>query len=555
MKTLKLPCKDVLKSSAPGERLTARRRFPSRRNQEHVETKDGAAIKGTTMVTSLLKDVCPRSGPPPAQPAAPVDPAAPMAHALPVATRFTVEDEATGGEVMHNWLLERLPAGLQPRPDQRLILCRLPWGFHEGIPHWLMAHRRDIVACSHHGYGITGAPEADMPLAVRLAGGGLAVRGEYRARRLYYAENVDAVNPDWEGVRRRGLRLAVEVLEAQPPYRPGVADPTALDGLVLPDGMLADIQADLQAFLAGNDQYDELELPWKRGYMFIGPPGNGKTRMCRSLANYWGLPTIDLARCIQQDGSLAIGTDNSEILLALRRQLRRQANPPPATAGANSMDDVMHELSSEARKNEGDFDLNVDARSILAMADKEIGKRLLAVACRPVRPTIYVLEDIDKFVTYQGGKGKHQDAGRIPLHELLKAMDGVHAVSAAVVVATTNYIDELAEALINRPGRFDRIWEFPKPDRAGLAKFLKVLNLRIKDGDVEDVAGKLEGLSMAFAEELVKTLRTVHRRKEFSAAEVQEVLDRIHQHDKLAADRFGRKIAGLGSNVQKSQAG
>ena len=139
-------------------------------------------------------------------------------------------------------------------------------------------------------------------------------------------------------------------------------------------------------------------------------------------------------------------------------------------------------------------------------------------------------------------------AGQVSLHSLLKSLDGVNEISSAVIVATTNYANELSEALVNRPGRFDRVWEFPKPDRESIVKFLKLHKLQCKDMTVRDVAARLAGLNLAFAEELVKSLRMKYRRTEFTKDEVVAVLDRIQKHEKLMSSKFDKPIKGFGTS-------
>ncbi|KAI1364759.1 P-loop containing nucleoside triphosphate hydrolase protein [Xylaria arbuscula] len=49
------------------------------------------------------------------------------------------------------------------------------------------------------------------------------------------------------------------------------------DNVILDEGMKAAIIEDHTSFFDSRDQYSRLKVPWKRGIIYHGPPGNGKT--------------------------------------------------------------------------------------------------------------------------------------------------------------------------------------------------------------------------------------------------------------------------------------
>ena len=60
--------------------------------------------------------------------------------------------------------------------------------------------------------------------------------------------------------------------------------PRALDSVILNKTLAQDILQDMQTFVQSKDWYTTMGIPYRRGYLFHGPPGNGKTSICHALA-------------------------------------------------------------------------------------------------------------------------------------------------------------------------------------------------------------------------------------------------------------------------------
>src|SRR6266705_129237 len=64
------------------------------------------------------------------------------------------------------------------------------------------------------------------------------------------------------------------------------------DNLILRGNLKQEIRDDLVQFFASRTLYEEYGIPWKRGILFIGPPGNGKTHTVKALINAMEQPCL-----------------------------------------------------------------------------------------------------------------------------------------------------------------------------------------------------------------------------------------------------------------------
>jgi SpoVK/Ycf46/Vps4 family AAA+-type ATPase len=64
------------------------------------------------------------------------------------------------------------------------------------------------------------------------------------------------------------------------------------DNLILRAGLKEEIQKDFTQFFASREMYEGYGIPWKRGVLFIGPPGNGKTHTVKALVNHLDRPCL-----------------------------------------------------------------------------------------------------------------------------------------------------------------------------------------------------------------------------------------------------------------------
>lgn len=166
-----------------------------------------------------------------------------------------------------------------------------------------------------------------------------------------------------EGRMRRSERLAKHVCAA------------TLDDMTLSPDVRKALEEDILKFFDAADVYDRYGIPWKRGVLLHGPPGNGKTRAIRALLNQLQKPAI-VVRSIKGDQRT-----EAQGLSAIFRRAREMA---PSVVVFEDVDSVISSRCLSSFLNE--LDGIVQNRGVLTIATTNYPDRLdPALRDRPSR--------------------------------------------------------------------------------------------------------------------------------------------------------------------------
>lgn len=132
--------------------------------------------------------------------------------------------------------------------------------------------------------------------------------------------------------------------------------------------------------------------------------------------------------------------------------------------------------------------------TIVFVSAQAISSLSLLQKAKNVRPIMVVIEDVDLMINE-----KYEQ------REVLNFLDGVTSPSNMITVLTANNPETLSSALVDRPGRVDRICYVMPGNLKNRAAQIKTLTKNIKlPGPEEQLAQNSEGLTFAHHREMVR---------------------------------------------------
>jgi cell division protease FtsH len=285
--------------------------------------------------------------------------------------------------------------------------------------------------------------------------------------------------------------------------RPGETE-VGLDDVVGIDGIKAEVVRSVNLFLSHQTFRDSMGGSARRGVLFEGPPGTGKTFVAKAMAKEAQVPFLFVSASAFQ--SMYFGQTNRKIRSFFKR-LRKYARTEGGAIGFIEEIDAI----GGSRRGQG----NGSSEGITGVVNE-------------------LLVQLQSFDTPSHGQ-RLQNAWIDLINRYLP--DGKHLKKVSVVpanvlvVGATNRKDDLDPALV-RPGRFDRSIYFGLPGRSARADIVAYyLGRKAHDIDLDEheavdrVAGMTSGYSPAGLERLLDealVIALTHGRTAMSMPDVAE---------------------------------
>lgn len=139
-------------------------------------------------------------------------------------------------------------------------------------------------------------------------------------------------------------------------------------------------------------------------------------------------------------------------------------------------------------------------------------------------PSVLFIEDVDNWL------GRHE------VDFLKTEMDGIAKTKGVTTILTTNFPEQLPEALIDRPGRFHDVLKFDLPTPAIRAEMLRKWLPDLDDAARELAVKESEGWSGAHLYHLAEFAKSLHVDDETISGAVTKAVEKIREQRQLIDD-------------------
>ncbi|ETI24345.1 hypothetical protein G647_03714 [Cladophialophora carrionii CBS 160.54] len=220
--------------------------------------------------------------------------------------------------------------------------------------------------------------------------------------------------------------------------------------VVLDNYQKAHILKDFNEFLHPRTArwYSNRGIPYRRGYLFHGPPGTGKTSLSFALAGVFGLDiysfALSEATLTEEDLVLLFNSLPKRCILLLEDVDTAGLGRAPSTKRESKHTSMNSSATTKDEQNKRGSLLHQDEE------EEEIQSSATPTASTPSLPGAVAKEPTFK--------------NTVTLSGLLNAIDGVASQEGRVLIMTTNHPERLDPALV-RPGRVDLSIKFDLANR------------------------------------------------------------------------------------------
>ena len=154
----------------------------------------------------------------------------------------------------------------------------------------------------------------------------------------------------------------------------------------------------------------------------------------------------------------------------------------------------------------------------------QLVKKLFEKA-RQVAPSVIFIDEIDAITANRSASGQGEsDSGMNAVNQLLTELDGLQELNDVVVIAATNIVNSIDQAL-RRPGRFDRIILAGVPDKEAREAVFNVhlKNMKLADDvDVNELVEKTDGYVGADIEAICREAVMIEMRRDVNTKKISK---------------------------------
>jgi len=195
------------------------------------------------------------------------------------------------------------------------------------------------------------------------------------------------------------------------------------------------------------------------------------------------------------------------------------------------------------------------------VGESEKGVREIFRKAKQTAPCIIFFDEIDALAPKRGSGITDSHVSERVISQLLTEMDGLEELHGVIILAATNRIDIIDQALL-RPGRFDLLLQVPPPDEEARLEILKIHTVKnplAKDCSLQELVEETEGYTGAEIEAVCRaaTMRAIRRfinnstkqetrrkppKLEESMEDLQEAIKKMKEHKKLVENDAGEAV-------------